>query len=76
MSSVHFDTTATDTETEFLSLVIGLGITWIDAANGKIRVALGLETGGYLGEGQAYDLSIKTSDYSCVSAERDSLNIQ
>jgi hypothetical protein len=53
----------------------GQGITWLDTANGKIRVTFGTGTSGRAGDGQTWELRIKLSDGTYISVDRGTFNV-
>lgn len=78
-SNIYFYVRPTETGANFITLSVGLGITWINGPNatdGKIRVALGSTTGGHAADNQVYELRVKLSDGSYVTAEAGRLNIR
>src|SRR4051812_21241379 len=68
-TNVYFYARATETGASIFTLSVGLGITWLSATTGQIRVALGTNTGGHAGDGQFYELRIKLSDGGYITAE-------
>lgn len=50
-------------------------IEWLDEANGKIRVKLGETTEGHAGNDKQYELRLKMSDGSWMTAKAGQLDI-
>ena len=78
-TNVYFYARPTETGATLFTLSVGSGITWVNgpsATDGKVRVALGTNTGTHAGDGQFYELRIKLSDGSYVTAEKGTLNVK
>src|SRR4051812_25731190 len=75
-SDVFFYASATESGTPWLTLKQSTGgIEWLSATTGKIRVKLNSNTSGHSGSGQYFELRIKFSDSSYVTAHSGTLNI-
>lgn len=72
--SVKNDVSETD---PFIALTDenSLEIEWLDEINGKIRVKLGETTEGHTGNDKAYELRLKMSDGSWITAKAGKLDI-
>lgn len=85
-SAVFFYVAATESGTPWLSLsdASSSQIAWLDSTgtessastNTTVRVKLGSNTGGHVGPSQFFELRIKFSDGSYVTARQGSLNVK
>src|SRR4051812_2383547 len=77
VSRLYFYVKASDSGTAYITLTDASSsqIEWLSATAGTIRVKLGSGTAGHTGDGQPYELRIKLTDGSYVTAEHGKLNV-
>ncbi len=76
-TTIYFYVSANQASSPYISLTTASSsqIAWTDAVNGKIRIYLGSNTSGHVGDDQYYEIRIKFADGSYVTAESGNFNV-
>lgn len=77
-SAIYFYVAATISSSPYLSLTDASStqIEWLDTTTGKIRVHLGSNTNGHVGDNQVYEVRIKMADGTYITLDTGTIHIK